>query len=68
MISSGEHVVARKAAFQGRVLGRHGVTSGGAFDYRSLPENLNVAIYAVLNGDTGEVRFFTAEAIEPAED
>jgi hypothetical protein len=68
MMSPGERVIARKAAFQGRVLGRHGANSGPGFEYRSLPENLNVQIYAVLNAETGEVRFFTAEGIEPIQD
>ena len=66
MISPGDRVVVHKASFHGRVLGRHGSTSvGSGFEYRSLPENLNVPIYAVLNEDTGEVRYFTAESIEP---
>lgn len=64
MISVGDRVVARKAAFQGRVLGGHGI---GVFEYRSLPENPNVAVYAVLDSGTGEVRFFTRDAIEPEE-
>lgn len=69
MISPGDRVVAREVPFQGQVLGRHGVTSeGGGFEYRSLPGNLNIPIYAVLNPDTGEVRFFSAEAIEPVVD
>lgn len=69
MISPGGRVVARKVSFQGRVLGRHGSTSEGrGFECRSLPEDLNVPVYAVLNNDTGEVRFFTAEAIEPLDD
>lgn len=69
MISPGDRVVAHKASFEGRVLGRHGsVSAGSGFEYRSLPKNLNVPIYAVLNDDTGEVRYCTASAIEPAND
>jgi len=43
------------------VLGRPG---NGVFEYRSLPENPNVAVYAVLDSGTGEVRFFPADSIE----
>lgn len=69
MISPGDHVVALKASFHGRVLGPHGLTSAGSgFEYRSLPENLNVAVYTVLNEETGEVRQFTGEALERAPD
>lgn len=69
MISPGDRVVAHKVSFHGRVLGRHGSTSAGSgFEYRSLPENLNVAVFAVLNDDTGEIRYFTADAIEAAND
>lgn len=68
MISPGDRVVVHRASFHGRVLGRHGAMSaGGAFEYRSLPENLNLPIYAVLDEETGEVRYFAADAIEPAD-
>jgi hypothetical protein len=63
MIEVGTAVKASEG-FMGRVLGRHGsVGAGGAFEYRSLPEDLNVAVYAVLNDETGEVRFFTSAAL-----
>lgn len=56
MIEIGDSVTSRDGKFSGRVLGRHG---GGAFTYQSLPEDLNIAVFAVLSDDTGEVRHFT---------
>lgn len=69
MISLGDHVIARKVSFEGRLLGHHGSTSeSNAFEYRSLFEDRNARIYAVVSNDTGEIRFFTADAIEPLDD
>lgn len=67
MITPGDRVTAPKASFEGRVLGPHGLTSAGsAGKYWSLPENPNVAVYAVLNEATGEIRYFTAAALTPS--
>ncbi|WP_307221841.1 hypothetical protein [Microbacterium arborescens] len=47
------------------MLGRHGIASGpgGASEYRSLPGDLNIPVYWVVN-NAGEVRLFTDTGIE----
>lgn len=65
MINTGDRVVARGVSFEGRVVARHGRTFDATFESVSLPEELNVRIHAVLNQETGEVRFFTPDAIAP---
>lgn len=67
MIEVGDSVRTVNGEFSGRVLGRHGAANGvgGAFEYRSLPDDLNLAVYAVLNTDTGEVRYFVRTALAP---
>lgn len=65
MIEIGARVTSKAGDFSGRVLGRHGTTSGvgGAFHYQSLPDDVNVAVYQVLNDETGEVRQFTLSGL-----
>ncbi len=68
MIEVGSRVRSKSGDFQGRVLGRHGSSGvGGASEYRSLPDNLNLSIYSVLNDD-GEIRQYTREGIELVSD
>lgn len=66
MIEVGSRVRHASGEFEGRVLGRHGSGSGvgGSYEYRSLPENLNVQVYWVVNDDSGEVRAFVGSALE----
>jgi hypothetical protein len=65
MIEIGSRVRIASVDFEGRVLGRHGSTgAGGAFEYKSLPENLNLSVYAVFDETTGEVRYFSGESLE----
>ncbi|MDQ1215733.1 hypothetical protein QE411_000588 [Microbacterium arborescens] len=65
MIEVGSYVRATSGNFEGRVLGRHGIASGpgGASEYRSLPGDLNIPVYWVVN-NAGEVRLFTDTGIE----
>lgn len=65
MIEIGSRVRVADGSFEGRVLGKHGMASGvgGSYEYRSLPEDLNIAVYAVL-GESGEVKFFVGSALE----
>jgi hypothetical protein len=48
------------------VLGRHGAASGvgGSYEYRSLSEDLNIGLYAVLHNASGEVRHYVGSALE----
>lgn len=64
MLTPGDRVKAVTASYEGRILGPHGSATAGK--YWSLPENPNVSVYAVLNETTGEVRYFTAKALAPA--
>jgi len=61
MIKVGDSVKARSGDFSGRVLASHGAEV--AFSYQSLPENLNIAVFAVLNESSGEIRHFTREGL-----
>lgn len=64
MIEVGSVVRTKDGSFEGKVLGRHGASGvGGSYEYRSLPEDPNVQVYSVVS-DSGEVRAFTAQAIE----
>lgn len=64
MIEVGDTVRTLNGKFEGRVLGEHGrLGAGGASRFKSLPEDLNISIYAVIDGD-GEVRYFAAAALE----
>lgn len=68
MIEVGSKVRSIDRDFSGRVLGRHGVASGvgGSYEYRSLPEDLNIAVYAVVDDASGQVRHYVGSAIELA--
>ncbi|MBF4575196.1 hypothetical protein [Frondihabitans sp. VKM Ac-2883] len=61
MIKVGDSVTSRNGDFSGRVLGTHG--AGAAFSYQSLPEDLNIAVFAVLDKSSGEIRHFTREGL-----
>lgn len=64
MIEVGDKVRTTDGAFEGRVLGEHGrLGAGGASRFRSLPEDLNISVYAVI-GESGEVRQFASHALE----
>jgi|GEM_PF-3060204 len=66
MIEVGDRVRTVDGQFEGRVLGKHGrLGAGGAGEYWSLPDDMNLTIYALIN-DAGEVRYFSAAAIEGA--
>ena len=68
MIEVGTRVQAKSVAFGGLVLGRHEHSGvGGARAFWSLPSEPNVVVCAVLNEETGEVRFFNIEALDVAE-
>lgn len=63
MIEVGDIVSALGGQFVGRVLGRHGSTGvGGSYEFRSLPDDLNLMVYAVISKE-GEVRYFSDSAI-----
>lgn len=68
MIEVGSKVRTVDGSFEGRVLGKHGAASGvgGSHEYRSLPEDLNVALYAVLHEASDEVRHYVGSALELA--
>ncbi len=69
MITVGSTVRTRDGSFEGRVLGRHGAANGvgGSYEYKSLPGNLNIQVYMVVN-DAGEVRLFIGSALALVED
>jgi hypothetical protein len=64
MFAVGDSVTSQNGDFSGRVMGTH---TGAAFTYQSLPENLNIAVVAVLNDSSGEIRHFTRESLVPTE-
>lgn len=68
MIEVGSRIRTNDGSFEGRVLGRHGSAGGvgGSYEYRSLPEDLNISVYAVLHETTGEVRFYVGSALKLA--
>lgn len=69
MFSAGDKVRARHAGFEGTVLGEHGrVGQGAGFTYRSTPGNMNVAVVMVWNESSGEIRYFTLDALERVPD
>lgn len=45
--------------FQGVLLASHGSVAGPGFSYMSTPTDLNVAVYAIWNEESGEVRYST---------
>jgi hypothetical protein len=64
MIEVGDTVRTLNGKFEGRVMGEHGrLGTGGASRFKSLPEDLNISVYTVINSD-GEIRQFAASALE----
>ena len=64
MIEVGDTVRTLNGKVTGRLLGEHGrLGAGGASSFKSLPEDLNIAVYTVLDGD-GEVGQFAASVLE----
>lgn len=64
MIEVGDKVRTLSGKFEGRVLGEHGKLGvGGASRFRSLPEDLNLSVVAVIDAE-GEIRQFAASSLE----
>jgi hypothetical protein len=45
--------------FLGVLISGHGQQGGPGFSYMSMPADLNIAVYAIWNQETGEVRYST---------